>query len=89
MNLREVTVCNRRGLHARAAAQLVKRMGEFDATVTVAHRGVKVPATSIMGLMMLAAAQGSQLVLHGHGPQAEQALDALCDLISRKFDEKD
>ena len=89
MHLRETTICNRRGLHARAAAQLVKQMAKFDATVTVECRSVEVPATSIMGLMMLAAAQGSPVVLRGDGPQAEQALDALCDLISRKFDEKD
>ncbi len=89
MNSREVSICNRRGLHARAAAQFVKQVSKFDATVIVEHRGIQVPATSIMGLMMLAATQGSSLVLHGDGPQAEQALDALCDLIARKFDEKD
>jgi len=84
---REATIANRRGLHARAAAKFVKLAATFDAQVTVGHRGTEVSGLSIMGLMMLAAAPGCRIELRAGGPQAEQVLDALCELIERKFDE--
>ena len=86
---RQATICNRRGLHARAAARFVKLAATFDAQITVAHRGTEVSGMSIMGLMMLAAAPGCCIRLAASGPQAEQSLDALCALIAHKFDEED
>lgn len=86
---RAATICNRRGLHARAAAKFVKLAATFDAQVTVAHRGTEVSGLSIMGLMMLAAAPGCCIELKAQGAQAEAALNALCGLIEQKFDEED
>ena len=78
---------NRRGLHARAAAKFVKLAGAFDAEVTVRANGTEVPGSSIMGLMMLAAALGCEMVLVATGPDAQAAVDALAALIENKFDE--
>lgn len=86
---RTATICNRRGLHARAAAKFVKLAATFDAQVQVAHRGTEVSGLSIMGLMMLAAAPGCCIELRAGGAQAQAALDALCGLVEQKFDEED
>ena len=86
---RRCTIVNARGLHARAAAKLVRLAGEHDALVLVEKDGVQVPATSILGLMMLAAGRGSALVLEARGPGAEAALAALAGLVERGFDERD
>ncbi|MCS6781128.1 MAG: HPr family phosphocarrier protein [Geminicoccaceae bacterium] len=85
---REVTIVNRLGLHARAAARFVKLAEQFDAVVTVAKDEHVVAGTSILGLMMLTAATGSVLRLSASGPQARAALDALFDLVARGFDEE-
>ena len=85
----DITIINRRGLHARAAAEFVKLCAEYDAQVMVNHRGTEVSGMSIMGLMMLAAAPGCVISLSAEGPQADQMLAALVDLINRKFDEDD
>jgi phosphocarrier protein HPr len=85
---RTVTICNRRGLHARAAARFVKLVDQFDAEITVAKNGTAVSGRSIMGLMMLAAGPGSSIELRGSGPDAERAIAALADLISGGFDEE-
>jgi phosphocarrier protein len=85
---REVVISNRKGLHARAAAKFVKVAGGFDADITVVKRDQSVPGSSIMGLMMLAAAPGCALELHAEGVEAQAALDALADLVERKFDEE-
>jgi len=82
-----VTVTNRRGLHARAAAKFVKLASEFAAEVTVIKDGTEVSGASIMGLMMLAAAPGCELELRARGPAAQAAVDALTDLFSQNFDE--
>jgi len=84
---RSALICNRRGLHARAAAKFVKLAATFDAQVVVAHRGTEVSGISIMGLMMLAAAPGCSIDIGTHGTDAQAALDALCELVDRKFDE--
>ncbi|HYC03380.1 MAG TPA: HPr family phosphocarrier protein [Azospirillaceae bacterium] len=84
---RTVTIQNRRGLHARAAAKFVKLVAEFDAAVQVVRGETSVCGQSIMGLMMLAAAPGTSITLLASGPQAPQVLDALADLVNRKFDE--
>lgn len=81
------TIRNQRGLHARAAAKFVKLAGTFDAEVTVRAKGAEVPGSSIMGLMMLAAATGCELVLVATGPEARAAVLALADLVEMKFDE--
>ena len=83
-----VVVANKRGLHARAAAKFVKLAGSFSAEVAVTKEDMRVSACSIMGLMMLAATQGSTLNICAHGAQAVDALDALTDLVKRKFDEE-
>jgi phosphocarrier protein len=83
----EVTILNKRGLHARAAARFVKLAGQFDANITVTHKDTSVSGRSIMGLMMLAASPGSQIRLSAYGPQAEAAIAAISGLIAAKFEE--
>ena len=87
VSARSVTIVNQRGLHARAAAKFVRTAERFDAQVTVIKDGTEVPGNSIMGLMMLAAAPGTEIELRAEGAEAEAALDALQELIGRKFDE--
>ena len=84
---RTVEIINKRGLHARASAKFVKLAADFDAEVTVSREGQTVDARSIMGLMMLGAGPGSMLELSAEGTQAEEALAALCDLVSARFEE--
>ena len=83
------TIVNTRGLHARAAAKFVRLAGTFDAEVVVEREGAEVPATSILGLMMLAASRGSTLAMAARGPDAEAALRAIVTLVERGFDETD
>ena len=82
-----VIICNQRGLHARAAAKFVKLAGSFDAEVTVRANGSEVPGSSIMGLMMLAAAIGCELELQAIGPAAKAAVESLIALVENRFDE--
>jgi phosphocarrier protein len=84
---RSATITNRRGLHARAAAKFVKLVAQFQAQVLVSKRGLEVSGLSIMGLMMLAAGPGCSIDMQGRGADAEPAIQALVDLIERKFDE--
>ena len=84
---RSVTICNQRGLHARAAARFVKLAFEYDAEITVTKAGASVSGRSIMGLMMLAAGPGSTVDLSATGPDAARALDALVALITGGFNE--
>ena len=84
----EVTIRNRKGLHARASAKFVKCAEAFDATVIVMRDGQKVGGTSIMGLMMLAAGPGAVLLLEAEGPEAPEAIDALVALIEAGFGEE-
>jgi len=83
----KVVICNRRGLHARAAARFVKLAFEFEAEVTVAKNGTSVSGRSIMGLMMLAAGPGTELEIAATGPDAARAVTALARLVSGGFDE--
>ncbi len=83
----DVTVVNRRGLHARAAARFVKLAGAFDAEIQVAKKDSVASGRSIMGLMMLAAGIGCSLQLRAQGRQAREALAALKALVEGKFDE--
>ena len=84
---RTVTIRNKRGLHARAAARFVKLAWQFDAEVTVRKNGTTVSGRSIMGLMMLAAGPGTEIDLAATGHDAERAVAALADLVSGGFDE--
>ena len=85
--VRQMTICNKRGLHARASATFVKCAGLFDATITVSKDGQTVGATSIMGLMMLAAAPGSVIKVAATGADAEEALNTLSTLVECGFGE--
>jgi phosphocarrier protein len=78
---------NRLGLHARAAAMLVQTANRFDAEVTVAKDGQVVNGRSIMGVMMLAAEQGSSIDVATSGPQAVEALQAIRELVEARFNE--
>ena len=80
-------ITNMRGLHARASAKFVQCAENFDAEVTVSKDGHIVGGTSIMGLMMLAASNGSQIHVAATGNQAEEALETLTKLIDGKFGE--
>ena len=84
---RELPIVNQRGLHARASAKFVKCAEGFDANVTVSKDGQTVPGTSIMGLMMLAASIGTSVTVEASGPQAEQAMAALENLVADRFQE--
>jgi phosphocarrier protein HPr len=84
---RDITIINKLGLHARAAAKFVTLAAGFDAEIRLLRGGREVNGKSIMGVMMLAAARGAQLELHASGPEAEQALDHLEELVRRRFDE--
>ena len=85
---RDLSITNQRGLHARASAKFVKCAEAFDAEITVTRDGMSVPATSIMGLMMLGAAIGTSIMVEAKGNEAEQALEALALLVESKFDEE-
>lgn len=85
---RTVSIVNRLGLHARAAAKLVTLAAKYQAEVQVRKDGKTVSGKSIMGVMMLAAAQGSTITLIASGADALAAIDALAALIARRFDEE-
>ena len=84
---RELAIVNQRGLHARASAKFVKCAEGFDADISVSRDGQTVPATSIMGLMMLAAAPGCCIDIEAEGDQAEEAVQALAELVEARFEE--
>ena len=85
---RTLTIANKRGLHARAAAKFVRTAGQFDAVVRLSFKGQDVSGLSIMGLMMLAAGIGSEVELSCSGRQAADAMAALSALIEGKFGEE-
>jgi phosphocarrier protein len=87
--VRRATIVNKLGLHARAAAKFVKLADRFDAQIAVAHKDMNVSGRSIMGLMMLAAAEGGEIEIRADGPEAAAASDALLGLIAAGFDEDD
>ena len=84
---RTLTIVNKLGLHARAAAKLVTLAARFKSDIRAIKDGREVSGKSIMGVMMLAAAKGSRITFRAEGPDAEKALDAIEALIARKFDE--
>ena len=83
-----VTIINQRGLHARAAARFAQLAEGFDAEFNVEARGLKVSALSIMGLMLLAAGPGVDVVITAVGAEAEEGLSALVALVENRFDEE-
>jgi len=84
----EVEIRNKLGMHARPAAMFVRIANQFQSEILVEKDGEEVNGKSIMGLMMLAAGCGSQLKLTANGEDSDQALEALKELIERKFDEE-
>jgi phosphocarrier protein len=84
----EVTIRNRKGLHARASAKFVKCAESFNASIKVIRDGQSVSGTSIMGLMMLAAGPGAVIALEAEGPEGPEAIEALVALIESGFGEE-
>ena len=89
MTTRELQIINKLGLHARAAAKLVKLSSTFESQVDIEKDGQRVNCKSIMGVMMLAASCGTMVTLIAQGADELEALDAISDLINRRFDEEE
>ena len=85
---RSVQIVNRNGLHARPAAEIVKAASKFHADITITRDDLEVNGKSIMGVMMLAAEYGSNILVRANGPDAEQAVNAIADLVAAKFGER-
>jgi phosphocarrier protein HPr len=85
---RTVLITNKRGLHARASAKFVTLASSQPAAVEVEKDGSRVAGTSIMGLMMLGAAMGDNVIISAQGDGAEAAVSALCGLVESKFGEE-
>jgi len=85
---RRMTLCNRLGLHARAASKLVQTAAQFDAAIWIERDGRRVNAKSIMGVLLLAAPCGSELLVCTEGEEEVQAMDALQALIDQRFGEE-
>ncbi len=88
MVTKELTITNKLGIHARPAAQFVKLASQYDADILVESDSEEVDGKSIMGLMMLAVGHGSKIIVTAEGPQEVEALAAIEDLITRKFEEE-
>lgn len=84
---RELTVINRLGLHARAAAKLVHAASSFSSQIYLARDGEEVDAKSILGILLLAAAQGSEVTIRCDGTDEQEALTAIADLFAQRFGE--
>jgi phosphocarrier protein HPr len=86
---REVEIINKLGLHARASAKLTQVAGRFKSGVWMTRSGRRVNAKSIMGVMMLAAANGSAVLIETDGPDEQEAMDAVTQLIANRFEESE
>jgi phosphocarrier protein HPr len=84
---RSVQIVNKNGLHARPAAEIVKAASKFKSEITIVRDDLEVNGKSIMGVMMLAAEFGATLTIRANGPDAQQAVDAIAELIARRFGE--
>jgi len=84
----DVKICNERGLHARASAKFVKLANQFESHIQVSKDGQEVCGTSIMGLLLLAAARGETINVSAQGRDADQALGALSELVLNRFEEE-
>jgi phosphocarrier protein len=87
MKCTTVAICNKLGLHARASAKFVSLAAEFKSEITLARNGQQVNGKSIMGIMMLAAAKGSQLQICADGNDEARAVEALSSLVANRFGE--
>ena len=87
MQEQTLPIINKLGLHARAAAKLVTTASKFSADIKVSHNGQTVNGKSIMGIMMLAAARGSEIKISASGPDETEALLAICQLVENRFGE--
>ncbi len=87
MVTRDIPVINRLGLHARAAAKLVHTAGSFSSQVYLAMDGEEVDAKSILGILLLAAAQGSEVTIRCDGEDEQKALDTIAELFAQRFGE--
>jgi phosphocarrier protein len=85
---RTVEIVNKNGLHARPAAEIVKLSAKFKADITIVRDDLEVNGKSIMGVMMLAAEFGSNILVRATGPDAEQAVNAIAELVAAKFGER-
>ena len=85
--VKTLKIVNEKGLHARASAKLVEVVEGFDARCKVSKRDMDASGDSIMGLLMLGAGIGCSIDIAAEGPDAQAAIDALLDLVDRKFDE--
>jgi phosphocarrier protein HPr len=85
---REFDILNRLGLHARAAAQLVRLANGFASEIRIAKDGIEVNGKSIMGVLMLAAPKDAKILIRADGPDAEEAVAAMGELIAGKFGEE-
>jgi len=83
----DITIINKLGLHARAAAKFVKLASSFESEIELVRENRTVNGKSIMGIMMLAASKGTDLVLQAKGNDADSALNALTELVNNRFDE--
>lgn len=83
----EISIVNKRGLHARASAKFVQMVERFDADVNVTRNGETVGGNSIMGLMMLSAGIGTTITVSATGPEARAAVAAIAELIGNRFNE--
>jgi len=84
---RQILICNKLGLHARASAKLVSTAGQFSSEIMLIKENMEVNAKSIMGIMMLAACKGTELTLRADGSDAEDALEAIEQLVNNRFGE--
>jgi phosphocarrier protein HPr len=84
---RQATIVNQEGLHARPAARIVRLASAFAAEITLSKDGMDVNGKSIMGVMMLAAECGSEITIRANGPDAEEAVQALAELVANGFGE--
>jgi phosphocarrier protein HPr len=84
---RQATIVNQEGLHARPAARIVRLASSFESEIELAKDGLDVNGKSIMGVMMLAAECGSSITIRATGPDAEQAVQALTELVESGFGE--
>ncbi len=85
---RDLEIVNRLGLHARAAAKLVQTTSGYKSRVTLIREGEEIDGKSILGILLLAAAQGSRMTVRTEGVDEVEALNAITDLIADRFGEE-
>lgn len=86
---REITIINKLGLHARAAAKLIATTSSYSCEIRINKAGREVDAKSIMAVMMLAASKGTELTITTRGEDEQAAMDAVTSLIKNRFDEEE